>query len=293
MISLDSIDFPAIAANERLADEFRQQCEALARFESTPLLSRAEANTKIRKSKREDFLLASLALAPHNSSGFNVCQQASATCRDVCVAHAGLAKVFPKVDKGRIRKTRFLMTDRIRFLQILIGELHTQSRIAIKKGAQLVCRLNCYSDLPWHKPEYGCVVQLFPEVQFNDYSKFHSRILKHDLPDNWYVCGSWSELARHQAACEQLLFAGHNVAMAFSDENGSAGRGAMQNGLPRRYKIGGHWFEVFDGDKSDLRFLDDGPTRAGYGRICGLRLKAGNTVTRESAIVGGFSVHTG
>jgi hypothetical protein len=191
--------------------------------------------------------------------------------------------------EARIRRTRFLMEDRPRFLRVLIGELHSQQRIAEKQNATLACRLNQFSDLAFETASFGCIPQLFPEVVFYDYTKRHDRV--RNAPDNYTLCGSWSELARHQAACEKLLNDGFNVAIVFSDEKGSTGKGAKNQQLPRRHRIGGHWFEVFNGDDSDLRFLDPGETRSGFGRICGLTLKSGNTASRDMAIRAGFSVH--
>ena len=292
-MNLESIDFHAIAARERTALEFRQECEQLSRLEFTPLLARAEANTKIRKSMRVDYRLTSLSLAHHKTSGHNVCSQASAACSAACVGseNIGLAQVFGAVMDSRIRRTRFLMEDRPRFLRVLIGELHSQQRIAERNIAVLACRLNQFSDISWEDKNgnFGCIPQMFPECIFWDYTKVHSRLYR--VPDNYHLCGSWSELKRHQAACESLLNDGYNVAMVFSDNTGSPGKGAKNQQLPKRHKIGGHWFEVYSGDDSDLRFLDPGETRGGYGRICGLTLKSGNTVSRESAIRAGFSVH--
>lgn len=295
MNALDSIDWDQIHRDAQRADELRTQCCMLARQHPYPLLARPTSNTKIRKSMRIDYRLTSLSLAHGRESGHNVCEQASAACLEACVgsANVGLAQVFGDVMQGRIKRTRFLMEDRQTFIVVLVGELEVQRRLSAKAGQTLACRLNCFSDLPWHEPAFGCIPQLFPTVQFFDYTKVHKRILNEELPENWHVVGSWSELKRHQDACVRLLTTGHNVAMPFSESGSFSGSSATRQRMPKRHRIDGRWFEVINGDEHDLLFLRPGPTRSGAGRIIGLALKAGTTAGREAAIEQGFSVHAG
>jgi len=303
MNTIESIDFDAIASNAQRAEEFRRECQIDARNAEFRLLSRSEANTKLRKSMRTDYRICSLNLAHHRSSGNNVCEQASAKCSACCVGSesSGLAQIYAQVMAGRIRKTRFLFANRTRFLRQLIGELQSELDNAERLGSQLCARLNCFSDIAWESAEFGCIPQLFPEVQLYDYSKRHSRILT--APPNYHLTASWSELKRHQTTCIALLRSGHNVAIPFHNANGSAGNRSGNQTLPGWIVLDGHRFEVYDGDNGtgpgcdgdphyDLRFLDPGPTRAGFGRVCGLRLKAGNTATRQIGMRG-FSLLTG
>lgn len=287
MSTLESID----TTNEQERTEYREHCAAMSRRAEYKLLSRAEANTKIRKSRRIDYRIVSLSLAHHRTSGINVCPQASPACSAACVGgdNVGLAQVWPEVMAGRVRKTQMMAKDLGQFVRQLIGEIEQQRRTAERLGAQLCVRLNQFSDLPWEAKAYGSIPQTFPEVQFYDYTKIHSRV--RTAPENYHLCGSWSELPRHQAACAELLAEGYNVAIAFSTEGPHAGNRAHRQELPKRHRIDGHWFECYDGDASDLRFLDPPVTRSGYGRICALRLKAGSNVARDRAIDGGFSVH--
>jgi hypothetical protein len=296
----NELDFAAIAADRRRSEEIRQECLELNRVAEMRLLSRAESNTKLRKSMRTDYRIASLSLAHHKTSGHNTCPQASAGCSAACVGgeNVGMAQVFGEIMAGRIRRTKYLFGHRQAFVRQLIGEIEANYRYSQRHESQLCVRLNCFSDLPWHEMAFGCIPQLFPMVQFWDYSKCHSRY--GSLPENWHITWSWSELARHKAACERLLHCGQNVAMAFSEEGRHTGRAAQTQRLPSRWKVGGDWFQVIDGDNGtgpgcgdephfDLRFLDPRATRSGRGRIVGLRLKSGNTVSRELAIQRGFS----
>ena len=296
-MNLDNIDFASITANAQRAEAFRQSCEVDARNAEFRLLSRSEANSKLRKSMRTDYRIVSLNLAHAKTAGLgiNSCPQASAGCAAVCVGSdsVGVAQVFSAIMAGRIRKTRLLFSDRTKFLRILIGELQLELERAENAGAQLCARLNCFSDLDWFD-----VVRLFPMVRFWDYTKVHSRV--GNAPTNYHLTGSWSELARHKSACLGLLRSGYNVAMAFHNSDGHSGNRSGLQTLPGWVQLDGQRFQVFDGDNGtgpgcdgdphfDLRFLDGGPSRRGIGRICGLRIKAGSIVARDRAIASGFS----
>lgn len=301
-MNLNDIDISSIVANERLAEEYRRECQAESRLAEFRLLGRSESNTKLRKSMRTDYRIVSLNLAHHRSAGagMNVCEQASAACSSACVGgdNVGLASIFKAVMQGRIMRTKYLFADRQKFIRQLIGELTSEADIAERLGAVCCARLNCFSDIAWESAEFGMIPQMLPMVHLWDYSKRHHRIGK--TPDNYALCASWSELKRHQSACLALLNNGHNVAISFHNNGHYAGNRAMNQTLPGWITLDGQRFEVFDGDNGtgpgcgdvphyDLRFLDPGPTRSGRGRVCGLRLKSGNNVTRDLAISRGFS----
>lgn len=301
-MNLDHINYSEIASRERLAEEFRRECQAESRLAEMRLLSRAEANTKLRKSMRVDYRISSLNLAHHRTSGHNVCGQASAGCISACAGgdNVGLAAVFGQITEGRARKTRFLFSDRHKFIRQLVGELTSELNNAERLGAVCCARLNCFSDLDWHRPDFGCIPQILPQIQFWDYVKVHRRIS--EAPDNWHLTASWSELKRHQDACIEILRTGAaNVAIPFHSTGSKTGPRAMTQRLPGWIELDGMRVEVFDGDHGtgpgcgadphyDLRFLDPGPTRSGRGRVCGLRLKAGNTVARDRGMASGFSM---
>jgi len=259
------------------------------------LLSDATSNTKTRKSQREEFRIVTLSLSPADEAGTGKsnCPNSTQSCRAACVGgpNVGLASVFSLIMKARAEKTRFLQEDRPAFLKQLCSEIASRQRQAENEGAQLVCRLNTFSDLPWESRAYGEIPQQFTGVIFYDYTKLHSRVGQ--TPKNYSICASWSENPKHQEACAELLHAGHNVAIPFADIYGGNGPRAYNQQLPKRWNVGGSWFEVYDGDLSDLRFLDPGKTLSGRGRICGLRLKAGSNATRNAAIDAGFAIWRG
>lgn len=303
-MDLNNVNYAEISARERLAEEFRRECQAESRLAEFRILGRATSNTKLKKSMRIDYRISSLNLAHHKTGGHNVCEQASAGCSSACVGgdSVGIAQIFKAVMVGRVKRTQFLFSERQRFIRQLIGELTSEQDNAERVGAVSCCRLNCYSDLDWHKNDFGCVPQIMSGTQFWDYVKVHRRILENEVPENWHLTASWSELKRHQSACIEILRTGKgNVAIPFHTEGNHSGSGALRQRLPGWIVLDGMRVEVFDGDNGvgpgcgdephyDLRFLDPGPTRSGRGRICGLRLKAGNNVARDMAIGRGFSL---
>lgn len=265
------------------------------------LLTPAAGNTKAAKTalKHQQYRIVSLALAPaYEAKGISTCPNASNSCRNACVGgeNVGLAGIFASIMKARIEKTEFLRTDRAGFVKQLTAEIHEEQRKAEAEGQVLACRLNTFSDIPWENQLWGAVPQQFPEVTFYDYSKLYFRAGlatgETRVPDNYHLCFSWTEEPKDQADCLRLLLAGFNVSMVFANQGAYAGNAALRQDIPKRWTIIGNRFEVYDGDSSDLRIpgIDPGPSRSGRGRICGLRLKAGNTASRNAAINSGFAV---
>lgn len=261
------------------------------------LLTPAAGNTKTAKTaaKHQQYRIVSLALAPaYEAKGISTCPNASNSCRAACVGgeNVGLAGVFASIGEARRRKTEYLRTDRAGFVKQLCDEIGEEQRKAETEGQMLACRLNTFSDIPWESSRYE-IPQRFPEVTFYDYSKLYGRAYK--LPANYHLCFSWTEDPEDQAFCLTLLLAGFNVSIVFAEPGSFAGNAALRQNLPKRWTIEGHRFEVYDGDSSDLRIpgIDPGPSRSGRGRICGLRLKAGNVAARNAAIESGFAVIVG
>lgn len=256
------------------------------------LLTLAASNTKLRKTNGENvgFRIVSLPLAPADSSGHEVCPHSTPSCRAACVGGdgVGMASVFPMIMRQRREKTRFFFEQRPEALAQLSREIERQERIADDEGLTLAVRLNTFSDLPWEAKAWGAIPQQFPNVQFYDYSKVYGRAGK--LPSNYAICWSWTEKPKDQEACHGLLRDGWNVSIVFGQHGrGFTGPRAYDQHLPGWIDVFGDRFMVFDGDKSDLSFLDPGPTTSGRGRVCGLRLKASSNVGHEEGLNSGFA----
>lgn len=209
-------------------------------------------NAKTIKGEKLGYMTYILYMSPFtlNSKGINVCSHASKGCADSCLFGSGLGGMYPKVKQSRINKTEYFLHDRIGFLFQLRGEIAK----AIKKcedKAIPVFRLNGTSDLPYEKYrvfEGGKnIFELFPDVQFYDYTKNWVRFEK-QLPSNYHLTFSRSEI-NHEKSME-ILRKGYNVAMVYDK-------------VPTEYE----GFKVINADNDDLRFLDE------KGVICGLRYK--------------------
>jgi hypothetical protein len=254
------------------------------------LLSPASSNTKLRKSQGAGYRLVSLSLAPADSSGTgNVCPQASAGCRAICVGeHTGLATIFKSIMEARTRRTDFWHASPEAFIRQLKDELRHEQHIAERHGEYLIARLNTFSDIVWEASRYH-VPQDFPEVTFYDFTKLHSRLGKQ--PQNYTLCASWSEEPKHQAACIEILEHGKGtVAVPFANVGKYVSRLAYQQRLPRMHRLPGatRAYSVLDGDANDIRAFDRILTPAGFGRIVGLRLKSANNHDRDVALKSGF-----
>lgn len=222
------------------------------------------SNTKIRKGEKLGFQTFGVHLAPSNLSGFNTCKDASAGCAAACLNTAGMG-IYSNVQKARIEKTKLFFSDKSAFMTQLVKEILAAIKKAAKTNQTPCFRLNLTSDLPWEKIRLDgkTVFDLFPNVQFYDYTKSAERMtafLAGQFPKNYHLTFSRSE--SNHAIADAILKSGGNVAMVF------------RKTLPANFAGA----EVIDGDETDLRFLDGG------GKIVGLVAK-GKAKKEESGFV--------
>ena len=224
-----------------------------------PTLLNVDQNAKTVKGQKYGVLTAVLYLAPADLSGFNVCAMAVlARCKEPCLNTAGRG-AFTTTQKARIRKTKWFFEDRQGFMQQLAKEITALVTKAEKRGLKPAVRLNGTSDIKWEnvcfdyefafgKVRSVTIFQLFPEVQFYDYTKIPNRNTKSNpLPANYHLTFSYSaspEFKPHVA--KALQHRGMNIAVVFeSPEMVQAKIRDGFMGLP-----------VVDGDESDVRFAD-------------------------------------
>lgn len=227
-------------------------------------------NAKTIKGEKLGWKTYILYMSPftQNSQNKNICPMASAGCAAACLFTAGHGSMS-NVQKGRTNKTEFFLNNRAEFLKMLyieIAQLELKHRL---QGTKFTVRLNGTSDISWEKfkiVEDKNIFELFPTVQFYDYTKNHLRF-KSKLPENYNLVFSRSE-SNHETALK-MLQAGINVAMVFDKK-------------PSDYK----GYKVIDGDKNDLRFLDD------KGVIIGLQYKKITTkgANNQTAFESGFAI---
>jgi len=205
-----------------------------------------------------------------NSKKINLCPHASAGCAAACLVGSGKGGVFSNVIQGRQNKTEYFLAERVEFLNQLVTEI--TKAIKKQKGKDTpVFRLNGTADIRYEKFkifEGKNIFELFPEVQFYDYTKNYLRF-DQNLPKNYDLTFSRSE-TNHDKAME-ILKKGYNVAMVFDE-------------VPTEYE----GYEVINGDEHDLRFLDK------KGVIVGLKYKklTAKGSDNNAAFDSGFAIRT-
>jgi hypothetical protein len=210
-------------------------------------------NPKVLKGLKEGFNTYILHLAPANLSGYETCAKRTAGCTAACLNTAGRGGMFKKgentntIQQARIRKTKMFFEDRITFMNLLVKDIE----LAIKQSARMnlvpVIRLNGTSDLAFEKYEvlrngqsYSNIFMAFPELTFYDYTKILGRKVK-SIP-NYSL--TFSAADGNDADVYSAIAQGYNIAVVFG----------IKKTLPMPETYLGR--PVFNGDESDLRFLD-------------------------------------
>lgn len=210
-------------------------------------------NPKILKGLKEGFNTYILHLAPASLSGYNTCPKATAGCIAACLNTAGRGGMFKKgettnvIQQARIRKTKMFFENRDVFMSTLVTDIEK----AIKQSAKLnlipVFRLNGTSDIAFEKYEvirngklFRNIFDAFPEVTFYDYTKMLNRKVK-DIA-NYSL--TFSAADGNDNDVTKAIVQGYNVAVVFG----------IKKTLPMPEQYLG--LPVFNGDESDLRFLD-------------------------------------
>jgi hypothetical protein len=202
------------------------------------------ANPKTQKGTRLGYLTWILHLSPATVSGYETCPKRTPGCTLACLNTAGHGGMFKKghdtnrVQEARKRKTRLFFEDREEFMRLLAADIRHAVRYAAKKGLTPVFRLNGTSDLSWEKYEVEAgrnVFELFPDVQFYDYTKVLGR--KVSKYKNYHL--TFSAADGNDTDVARAIALGMNVAVVFDR-------------LPLTYM----GLPVFSADDTDLRFLD-------------------------------------
>jgi hypothetical protein len=209
-------------------------------------------NYKTIKSEKVGVLTGIIYMSPYNLSGKNVCPGASAGCAAACLNTAGRG-AMNVVQAARLKKTQRFFQDRQQFLWDLVNEISALRRKAKARGLKAAVRLNGTSDLPYERYKIRDtgknIMELFPDVQFYDYTKLENRIVGQQLPANYHLTFSRAEDNDHKLAA---VLEHTSAAVVFSGE------------LPETWR----GYPVIDGDEHDARFTD-----AGAGVIIGLTAK--------------------
>ena len=225
-------------------------------------------NPKVLKGEKiSNYLTAIMHLSPINTK---ICPyQDVAGCKEACLNTAGRGGIIKRgettnvIQEARKRKTKLFLEDRDTFMDYLITDITKFVRYCSNKGKLPCIRLNGTSDIQWeniyvgnmeqysldttdiklfNKKEHDLdcknIFELFPDVQFYDYTKIPTRKVS-DI-ENYHLTWSYSEANMKYANWFDKI--AYNIAVVF---NGS---------LPIHFK----GREVVNGDETDLRFLDKG-----------------------------------
>lgn len=217
-----------------------------SRFKSDNLLS-INADAKTSKGEKIGFLTGILYLAPYKTIPlFNTCAMAEiADCGNACLYTAGRGK-YNNVQKGRINKTNWFYADKNGFMLQLIKNIKSLINKAKKTGLIPLVRLNGTSDIKWENvgfeyngKQYNNIMEVFPDVQFYDYTKIINR---DNVPINYDLTFSYSGKPAFKPYIEKAINKGMRLAVVFRDKKK----------IPAEY-IG---LPVINGDNSDVRHID-------------------------------------
>jgi hypothetical protein len=262
-------DTPQVTLHKgyRLTKRFKLSKTTIAPIRK--LLVDGDGNSKMRKNGKDHFIKSyGLNLAPHNFSGvMNTCENATPQCIAACLDDSGMRSVFESIHVGKVAKTILLAKHQSWFIDQLKRELATLVKNQID---DIAIRLNIFSDIAWEEFEF---MQDYPSIQFYDYTKNSKRI--GDLLPNYFT--TFSRSGSNERKCLYHLSKGKNVAVVFAN---ATGKGMRTIELPTTYK----GFQVVDGDKTDLRYLDP------KGVVVGLRLKTHSIVDYQKVIKTNFTV---
>lgn len=241
-----------------------QKIDLLKSLKKIKLLTPDFANTKTAKSSKvfSGYVSYILHLSPADlafkfiGQRGTLCPMASQGCKAACLNTAGRGR-FNSIQESRIRKSLYFILFKNEFMSHLKKEISRLETKANKAGKRLVIRLNGTSDIQWENINMSQVVvhpilnvfDLFPNVQFYDYTKIVKRLDKVSQHKNYFVVFSASE--SNESDCVKALELGFNVATVF-------------NSIPDSW-LG---VKVINGDTHDFRFLDQG-----RGVIVGLKAK--------------------
>jgi hypothetical protein len=210
-------------------------------------------NPKTLKGVEQGFNTYILHLAPADVSGFEVCPKRTKGCTDACLNLAGRGGMFKRgevtnvIQEARKRKTVFFKEERAGFMEWLVADIELAIKQSKRMGLTPVFRLNGTSDISWEKysvvrkgQAFSNIFEAFAEVTFYDYTKVLGRriagITNYSLT---FSAADGNELDVYNAISQ-----GYNIAVVFG----------IKKTLPMPESYLGR--PVFNGDESDLRFLD-------------------------------------
>ncbi len=207
---------------------------------------------KAAKSVKYGYLNGIHYMAAYTEAGVgNLCPDATNGCIWVCLGkYSGQAAMVADLEndtntvrQSRINKAIMFMKQREFYMEQLEKQITRLIAVASANGLIPCIRLNGSTDIAFERLRYGrdrkTIVERFPNVQFVEYTKSLNRMMDSRKYSNLHFTFSRSE--SNEDSCLKVLAAGFNVAIVFGGP------------LPETW----NGYRVIDGDKHDLRHLDD------------------------------------
>jgi hypothetical protein len=243
-----------------------------------PLLSIGN-DAKTVKGEKLGVRTAILYMAPHTIAGRgNVCASATEACKSACLYTAGKAR-YSNVQAARINRTRAFFDDAAAFVDALAVEIAAHLAASTRSGMLPAVRLNGTSDIPWERvkgTDGRTLFELFPSVQFYDYTKHTGR---YNLPPNYNLTYSYAEGRGREALA--ALRAGRNVAVVFDAKAGRPDFVKFLADTADAVEV-----PVIDGDASDARFMDP------VGVVVGLKAKGAARSQASGFVIVGNEIYS-
>lgn len=206
-------------------------------------------SAKMMYSENAGTLTYCLYLTPADMSGYNVCP-CSQFCRKFCLNGSGRNKgdiilngaEQSRINLSRIKKTKLFFEDKDTFMQLVIAEINRSLNYARKHGLNFAVRLNGTSDI---SPEDFVfegknILEIYPDIQFYDYTKVYDRIGLINKYPNYDLTYSYN--GHNWGCCQKFLESGGKVAVVFEN----------QEMLPMSFM----GYPVHDANGYDMRYLD-------------------------------------
>ena len=215
-------------------------------YKSDNLLS-ISSDAKTIKGLKYGFLTGILYLAPYKTiSIYNTCSMAHiAGCDIACLYSAGRG-AYSNVQNARINKTNWYYQDKQGFMLQLINNIFSLIKKANKLELIPLIRLNGTSDIKWENVDfiyegkhYNNVMELFPYIQFYDYTKIINR---NNLPVNYDLTFSYSGKSEFIKYVNKAIDNKMRIAVVFKDKHN----------IPNEFM----GLSVINGDDSDIRHID-------------------------------------
>lgn len=211
-------------------------------------LGSVNLSAKHKKNYERGEMVYGLYLAPAESSGYNVCPKSNAECRFLCLNESGQNRMQTKTDninKARITKTKLFFEHRQFFMEWLIADIKSSKAKADKYGYKFSVRLNNTSDINPEQFQLKIdnvtknILQVFPDIQFYDYTKVDNRIKLLEKYKNYDLTFSYD--GYNWNICKQMISNNVRVAVVFKKE------------LPMSW----NGIDVINGDLYDVRYHDE------------------------------------